>query len=459
MVLKLLFPFLFSITTWAQNAADIQLLTEKLSVVQAKTSTLGSADACAPDNKASCSFNNFCQSYSGRALQGSLYKNSSGEDMPNYLLLHLNSSVSRCTGAAEVRISENPLLYPADLLMGSSVKAADRKAYEAKVSKAEGLLQETKKRIIRLLQNKKSQDPAHNAKIDNMIARVDVIRLFSLKTGDAKSFFEKGCESPNAYYNPSDATVVMCPQMLAAPEASIMSVLAHEITHSIDPCTLDSTMKINGKAHGPLPLSVNPLKDVVMCLASPQAAHIKGLSQAEVKEGLERDAELLEMMGQPERAKEVQRMTKNLKKAHEDSMFCNSSGNKHIQEFFADWMSAQIMGEKVSEMPEGPKKKEFAMDAHAYHQSLSCPQIALEIVGNYKLSDKEAYQVCPDLAYPHQVVSDFDSRKKSSDQYPGVQNSHPATDTRVSNVFMAEPHLRQALGCKNTSSKTPQNCR
>lgn len=69
-----------------------------------------------------------------------------------------------------------------------------------------------------------------------MIARIDLIKM----SNPEKELMS--CPGPNAFYNPGTHSFTLCPQVMQLPDASIKAIIAHELGHSIDPCTITSSL-------------------------------------------------------------------------------------------------------------------------------------------------------------------------------------------------------------------------
>lgn len=96
------------------------------------------------------------------------------------------------------------------------------------------LIQYTKNRLLSNALALVHNDSAASASITNRLSKL------KFRLGHTENY---ECTSPNAFYDPQKHEFVICPQVMMLPKSSLMMIIAHEIAHSIDPCTLSSELK------------------------------------------------------------------------------------------------------------------------------------------------------------------------------------------------------------------------
>ncbi|NDG85210.1 MAG: hypothetical protein EBX52_09280, partial [Proteobacteria bacterium] len=112
---------------------------------------------------------------------------------------------------------------------------ASRELFQKEVDRAFTRFEEVKKSIVRILDAKRT--PANASQIDSMKARIRTIRFEDPLKGGAV------CQGgPNAFYQPAEHSFTLCPSVLMLPDETLRSIIAHELGHSIDPCSITSDL-------------------------------------------------------------------------------------------------------------------------------------------------------------------------------------------------------------------------
>lgn len=70
----------------------------------------------------------------------------------------------------------------------------------------------------------------------NAIKKIESIRFNNFQSEVVKASPICAQSVPNAYYNPLDHSITLCPSIYSLPDTAVLSVVAHEIGHAIDPC-------------------------------------------------------------------------------------------------------------------------------------------------------------------------------------------------------------------------------
>ncbi len=94
-----------------------------------------------------------------------------------------------------------------------------------------GIFQQVQSDIVGILEKRRTRTNA--AAIKSMTERISTIRL--RPSQDA-------CGGPNAYYSPLSHEFVLCPEVLNMPSATLKTIIAHELGHSIDPCIVTGAL-------------------------------------------------------------------------------------------------------------------------------------------------------------------------------------------------------------------------
>lgn len=217
--------------------------------------------------------------------------------------------------------------------------------------------------------------------------------------------------TPNAFYDPIRNIFKLCSGLLlqSNSEFMIVAVIAHELSHSIDPCNI---------ARGPIDMgfkysnfqdirkmeSEYPIKNVLSCLRDRQSVGARNFSGDSDAFSNENDAETADSYS----SKKKNKGTYSKKAAS----FCE---NDQIGESLADWMAFEIL----------PKYME----------------------SNYKLTTDQYRNGYANSFRPICNISSDDFGEMNSDV-------HPAMEKRINNIILVNPQARTQMGCP---SKHPEN--
>ena len=135
--------------------------------------------------------------------------------------------------------NENPFIKTTLLTnikeAGSKKKVLEYQAqFQKELDRSFDIFSDTKSQIIAILN--KRMDGKNNAEINNLIARIKTIKMNAPELSGVAANIG-ACSHPNAFYDPTSHTFTLCPQLLQMPSATIQAIIAHELGHSIDPCT------------------------------------------------------------------------------------------------------------------------------------------------------------------------------------------------------------------------------
>lgn len=118
---------------------------------------------------------------------------------------------------------------------GGKIDLRDRlsEIKEPRKRRVEQLYRETLDEVKKVfLRGRKIEDLAEAER--RLLNKIDKVRL---KTLDSEKMPRNMCPpTPNAHYIPNIHGVALCPESYYLPDATIVSIVAHEVCHSVDPC-------------------------------------------------------------------------------------------------------------------------------------------------------------------------------------------------------------------------------
>lgn len=435
--------------TKAEISTGDRDLIEKLSVM--RKSLNASADqqkACDTPRTSSCSFESMCSSWAKSAGNAYLYQDQEGRQLPNFQLHMYMDFAEGCAGNPFPTPSSNDPFANPKLLKDKKNRTRVEKEYD----RAEDIFIDGKKRILAFLQKQRN---AKNAKaIDNMITRLQDVKLARVELKNIENFAAEGCEAPNAFYDSVKNSITLCPQMLNLPEASLFQTLAHELGHSVDSCHMSSAFSQSDLFAPAVKISENAFINTLNCLQSKKSLNVKVPSKKELLQKVTADEkklqqELKEEMedDSPPKSSDASNALlgdrrREIEKNYEQMKHCNSfSENGDMQEAFADWLASQALAEKLVTMQDSQKAREYAFLAQGGFLGIDCENIR-HVVDN---KIEAALQNNPKCL---QDLHEFTARQKKSAQ---GADTHPATANRVNRIYLSVPQVQKALGCKNVS--------
>lgn len=420
----------------------------------------------------SCSFASLCGNFSSKTQSMYLYTNASGQAVPNYSMLVNMQTMDACLQKPfKEDLFTDPLLNPEKLFTekaagGKEQLKENQKRYNTEFARANGIFKDVQQRLIAYL---KSQQTANNsAAIEASIRKIEIVSMNQLPLND-EVLLKTGCEMPNAFYVAQTMAVTVCPQFLGLPDASLFLIIAHELSHAIDPCNSSygylqsdkGTFMLDPRTSMPeseysedsykgynsfadsVGVDEHPFKDAIACLNSPQVMNVRTPSQAAVLKRVddkmsslqEKDSESGEEKSSDAQMSRLQSEKDFFEKHHKDLQYCGPiTGNGHAQEAFADWLAIQIVEKKIAEIPSTADAKRFAFETQAYSFGRFCANLSQAM--NAK-SKKIMGKKC-------ETLNEVLAREKKD---PNHQHSHPEMADRVNAIYLANPGLQKALGC------------
>lgn len=414
-----------------------------------------------------CVFENYCSQLSRKAQEPYLFQDSEGYRIPNSAMFELAGYAEQCpkNPFPQARV-DDPFIYPEKFMNeaaagGKSALNRHQETLRKAQERAGKIFEETRQQVVGYLLAKRSS--ANASHIDNMIARVKSVRLsFPQMTGSKRDLLNAGCDSPNAWYSPSEHSITICPQFLNYPEAAFLWTLSHEFSHAFDPCHIAMDFSSKGalfpewmddfsssrkKEHSAIASAKNPFKDVISCLQSAQSTGVAIPSKAQLI--AEADQELRDFKKE---AKDLgiedlesviadNKERKRIIHTHYDEFKAcpQLTGRGHICESFADWMGAEILALKLSKISDSEKAREYALASQAVFLGTSCGNIRQSLLEKFKPAKKCSSS--DDLAR-------FNAVEKES-------LHHLSPSRRINRILFAKPEIKKALGCQSGEAVKP----
>ncbi|QDK46619.1 hypothetical protein DOM22_16385 [Bdellovibrio sp. ZAP7] len=426
--------FFTPLALFAQAEPDYQALFKNLQKLQQDLKqSEKSAVACEASQVKSCKYGDYCQSLRNQSQNFYLYKNSEGKTVPNSFFIRLVDQVRACLDQPlpEVDTQDvfaNPL----------KLKKSDPR-YKSELARTQKVFADAQARVVNLLESRKN---AGNSKeIDQEIKRIKAIKMISPVFTDKREL-ERECGYPGASYDSTTNTVVVCPQMLGMPDASIFSVFSHEIGHAVDPCNAYSEIAGDSVAVGK-----NPFTEVISCLSKPDSMGAKNYSKQQIKDAITKEekdyAKSLGPLSAEVKA-EYDKRRKVVDQNFDKYRYCrNFSRNADMQEGFADWVSAKVLAQKVAEIKDPAAAKTYAFEAQLTSAASECESVKVAAINRIEAALKND---CPQFA-------DYKEQLLHPDDYADTTKvPHPKISRRVDKILFAQPEMQKALGCTPSGS-------
>ncbi|MBS1984327.1 MAG: hypothetical protein JST16_09145 [Bdellovibrionales bacterium] len=440
--------------------------------------------------------------------QKRIHKSLSPESRAAYVqfALHLNGvlSVKPKFQPAWEGLNHNPFLdftqlLSAEVAGGTKALQANRQRYDQRLQLSANIFAATQKEIIAMLDQRRT--PENAAAIDAMKERIRTVS-FGVKPVTMDFRDNPTCaDGPNAFYSLADHSMNLCPQILEQPPAALKSVIAHELGHAIDPCTMSYNflhLKLKGKpgpdnsdpdAYKPhlsspppkytfsvLPPemilngrpnlslyspgqsaepdantpgmhpSEYPLGSVVRCLNGPQSIGARFANPQKVLQPLYQDSENLIAAGA--NPKNSQRLRKNLAATQiiqqqlTDQIACSSlpGPRSQMSEAFADWVSSKIMDNEVAAALTPEAKRRVALETMSFDLVADC---SLDDNNLHRKAEMLIAKV-PECNRTSEFIRALDQASLANEM---ANNSYPVSYLRTERIYLASPALQSALGC------------
>ncbi|MFS4458008.1 hypothetical protein [Bdellovibrio sp. HCB2-146] len=474
-MIKSLCTFLLGTSFFASVAfgvsADDQDLVAQIQNLAVQLKATASKEAgCRIADMPSCSFQSSCRQFDGKGRNFYLYENEEGRQIPNFAFTSAISDAQECLGGfRELDEVNDPFVYPERLydpeMAGGHEKIKQNfSRFQKEGNRVRSIFSDVQNRVLAFLKSRRTSQNA--AEIDNMINRISKIKLEVPTAGTRiADLATMGCEVPNAFYNPSSHQVTVCPQVMNMPDATLFSAITHELGHSVDPCQAQKSYSTYSGVRSAdelldqaspnatfkkISIAKNPFKSVISCLQGPSSLNVKLPSKdalvAKAKKDQQESLELKQDRDEGDNQDSYSDKTEadfedklqSIEDNYDKMKYCYSeSGDGKIQESFSDWISSQALKQKISEIQDSGKARQYAFESQAIFMARSCKNVQQTAVAYIR-------PIVKDRCY------DLERKFEFADRSDDVSDSHPSTAGRVNRILYAPPEIQKALGCKNT---------
>ncbi|MGZ3796545.1 MAG: hypothetical protein ACXVB1_09275 [Pseudobdellovibrionaceae bacterium] len=370
------------------------------------------------------------------------YENNQGEYVVNIQMLETYKHYRGCT-KRDPSVKIDPLFEPKLQLLENELKKHEdvqsqewldlnRRSFEI-FRETQAIYQEY---IEKLIQGRTSAAQKKIlAKIKERIATVRINK-------------SRDCNSFNSDYNFVSHSIDTCNELLSYPRTTLMAIYAHEITHSIDPCSLQFSLShidkenpfsgnqlMEQKAYedaytalpsawamedlflekdqlrvvmAPLPFKLNPFHEVLECLQSKESVHAQ-----KRKNPLEES---------------------NVK---DDEHMCSSTlQDGQMAETFADWMAYEVLASYLKKQP-SPKLSEQIFEGTLNIIANECEQLESEI----EVEMRKAITASAKCRVDNEKFFNFQKNLRGQK----LLDTHLHGSLRINKLYAVHPTLRRFL--------------
>lgn len=422
----------------------------------------------------SCTFENYCGNLHAKSQDLYLFRDSEGHQLQNLLMVKYLEEVNSTETAKSclpplfdqfLRADPfvNPrLLFDEKLAGGRKKMREHHERVQKGLTRTQKIVTDVQNRLVQFLRDRKT--PSNAREMDNLIARVRAIQFQTPPLDKTMAELEAyGCSSANAYFEFNENAIRVCPQMMNFPEATLFSILAHELGHAIDSCVTSFDFSATGripaewmgyeKSQEPIkissiPLAKHPFKDTLRCLQSPDSIGARIPSLKDMIGNIDKEFEMAKKnyeaagisMSAEEQAQaktNFKEQKEQIKKNYKNFQHCKEfSKSADLQESFGDWISSEMVAEKLANISDSKKAKEFAFMSMALFYSNDCDNIRQSVLSKFSASAKKGCH----------FEFDADATKKANDAMTEID--HPTSARRINRVLYAHPAIQKALGCR-----------
>ena len=396
-----------------------------------------------------CSFENYNSEFNTYSKNFYLYKNKEGYFIANFLLLSIIDSSLICIDKKS---------SPSDLEEINKNKIL----FQQRLNRLKNIFIQTQELLIGVL--KKIENSSNKTEINNLITRIQTV------TPEFPAFKENnvlreslGCELPNAKYQFESHSIRICSQLLNFPEATIIQIMAHELSHAIDPCTLSFAFsKHNNKSYYQVdvpeflggfedePISkssqikeisykLNPFNQALSCLQKSDSFNVAVQSKDSILKFL-KDKEL--------DGENIEFLLGAVSEHYEEIKYCNyfDEKNNKMSEVFADWLSAKALELRLQKITDPREARVFAYESQLLLLSLGSAKLQESSLNFANTLDKSFVENCSPLQDHIELIkTDGDS-------------THPKLKDRFNRLFLANESIQKALFCKPQTFVNGSEC-
>jgi hypothetical protein len=359
-------------------------------------------------------------------------------------------------------VMQDPFLNPEILSQENEVGSRAREQFNKKADEIANLANEVRAQTLQVLQDQKARYPERAESLEGMSVRLRTASVtFVVDPFEIKNF----CPSPNAFYDPTQHVLKICPQMMGMPKEHLRMVIGHELAHSVDPCGASCPLHVvfaqgetqysiadlssvlagipgvgTAVAATAVTYSENPFREVLSCLATPESLNARLADPARARTLLEEQLRIERASGLS--TQQTEHLFSQLPRIMSDYAGCSIlPGNSRQQEAFADWLAAEALAVSGS----ATNLTEIGGMFYAVECAGVKPDLASVImpilqqnncVGAGEQGGLE--NLLPDVYQAGMYLGQLQQMQ---------DGSHPATVDRINRLFRMQPKLREKMGC------------
>lgn len=454
--------------------ADFSQLLQNIQKIQG-TAT---ANPCKIGDSKSCQMEDYCEQIAPNKEQLQLYKNEEGRSLPNFVVIENLNFLNSCgandfittVGQTEPYSQSRYAYYPPrDETPEYKTYVKNLNAQLSKdVPRIKKSLETTRQGVIRFIESKRNSK--NSKEVDNIIDRVKKIKMVDINFKD--DIQAASCAMPNAFYSPDEHSILICPSLFNIPEAALEQVLAHELSHGIDPCALTRNyMGVENANKGEGFKALKPDEGIfagtLKCLAKPTSMNVRSSTADQVRKELEAlyDETMSEFadeyanedsagnVSDTGKASFIEEQLFKIGDSEDEIGRCfDSAGSAQTREAFSDWVSSKVLSEKIKNTPDINRRKQIAFESMGLFLATGCNAV----IGNSKSYQGDALKNYPNLMSCSKAAIDSAKEQESRMKMKPVE-THPSNEKRSTRLFLSDPEFQKALGCKKISDV--ENCK
>lgn len=260
-----------------------------------------------------------CDQFTAQKDSVYFYTNEAGRKVPNFAYLKTHPG-------SFSRNHEDPFINPRLF----STKEFRPVFLEAQ-ARIETLFLETQASVLKVVEKKRMSLSTDD--FQNLVERLQTVRLASVDDPDMRVVARDACNRPNAIYMSDKHALFVCPNLMNFPDMTLQKVIAHELGHVIDPCTL--SYELNSIAG--IPYLKNPLQQTVQCLQS--------------KDSIE---------------------SYDQKHRDQHGACARINPQDQIEEVFADWVASEVIADKIRAEADHAVAEKKALESQLLFLSVAC---------------------------------------------------------------------------------------
>lgn len=364
-------------------------------------------------------------------------------------------------------VMQDPFLNPGILSQDNEVGSAARGRFNARAAEITALTNEVRATTLQVLQNQRTRYPDRVDALEAMSVRLRTARVtFVASPAEINQY----CPSPNAFYDPTDHTLKICPQMMGMPTEHLRMVLGHELGHSVDPCGASCPLHMvqagpeavysvadlsaalgnqpgvfAGLVADGVSYPENPFREVLSCLSTPESLNARLADPVRARALLEEQIRIQKASGQD--SSQAEQLLAALPQFMSAFAGCSIlPGNSRQQEAFSDWLAAEALALADTR----PSLTEIGGMFYA----LECPGVVPDLTAEIMpvLQENNCMPAgagggiedfLPDVYLAGMYFQQLEEQQAGS---------HPATVDRINRLFRVQPRLREQMGCGQQES-------